>query len=132
LFTTKIIKIIILAPFSPPFLSNRALDKKMGDLQVSKGKNSKVIQTSVLDFATIGATVNDIVVKIADLGNACWMDGDYTHIIQTRQYRSPEVIVGAKWTNEADMWSMACMVGFSINIWWMSSCTKYRIRRLNY
>ncbi|OAC98943.1 hypothetical protein MUCCIDRAFT_157358 [Mucor lusitanicus CBS 277.49] len=53
---------------------------------------------------------DDIVVKIADLGNACWMDGEYTHVIQTRQYRSPEVIVGCKWTNEADMWSTACMI----------------------
>lgn len=58
----------------------------------------------------LDSVFSDIVVKIADLGNACWTDGDYTHIIQTRQYRSPEVIVGAKWTQEADMWSAACMV----------------------
>lgn len=77
------------------------------------------MSSSVLDFAVIEAkekqqdldsVFSDIVVKIADLGNACWTDGDYTHIIQTRQYRSPEVIVGAKWTQEADMWSAACMV----------------------
>jgi serine/threonine-protein kinase SRPK3 len=52
----------------------------------------------------------NISVKIADLGNACWTDYHFTNDIQTRQYRSPEVILGAKWHHSADMWSMACMV----------------------
>ena len=33
-------------------------------------------------------------VKIADLGNACWEHHHYTDDIQTRQYRSLEVILG--------------------------------------
>ncbi|KAK9720775.1 serine/threonine protein kinase, CMGC [Basidiobolus ranarum] len=49
-------------------------------------------------------------VKIADLGNACWLDRHFTNDIQTRQYRSPEVILGAPWNASADIWSMACMV----------------------
>ncbi|ORX93074.1 kinase-like protein [Basidiobolus meristosporus CBS 931.73] len=49
-------------------------------------------------------------VKIADLGNACWLDRHFTNDIQTRQYRSPEVILGAAWNASADIWSMACMV----------------------
>lgn len=53
---------------------------------------------------------DEIVVKIADLGNACWVDHHFTDDIQTRQYRSPEVIVGAKWGISADVWSLACMV----------------------
>jgi serine/threonine-protein kinase SRPK3 len=77
-------------------------------------KEPKVIPSCILDITSIEDSKEEvfdqIVVKIADLGNACWMDGEYTHVIQTRQYRSPEVIVGCKWTNEADMWSMACMV----------------------
>ncbi|CAE7398240.1 SRPK3 [Symbiodinium sp. CCMP2592] len=32
-----------------------------------------------------------------------------TDDIQTRQYRSPEVIIGAKWDETADVWSAACM-----------------------
>ena len=56
----------------------------------------------------------DIVsVKIADLGNACWVGHHFTNDIQTRQYRSPEVILGAKWGASADVWSMAAMVRFS-------------------
>jgi serine/threonine protein kinase len=53
---------------------------------------------------------DEIVVKIADLGNACWIDHHFTDDIQTRQYRSPEVIVGAKWGISADVWSLSCMV----------------------
>jgi serine/threonine-protein kinase SRPK3 len=49
-------------------------------------------------------------VKIADLGNACWIDHHFTNDIQTRQYRCPEVILGASWGPSADMWSMGCMI----------------------
>lgn len=49
-------------------------------------------------------------VKIADLGNACWVGHHFTNDIQTRQYRSPEVILGAKWGASTDVWSMAAMV----------------------
>lgn len=98
----------------------------MGNLKIStswtmpsaKQEEAKVISSCTLDITSIEADKSEkcfdnIIVKIADLGNACWMDGEYTHVIQTRQYRSPEVIVGAKWTNEADMWSMACMVKYA-------------------
>jgi serine/threonine protein kinase len=57
-----------------------------------------------------------ISVKIADLGNACWVNHHFTNDIQTRQYRSPEVILGAKWGASTDVWSMSAMV---------SPCTRY-------
>lgn len=50
-----------------------------------------------------------IEVKIADLGNACYVDHHFTDDIQTRQYRCPEVILGNKWNDRADCWSMACL-----------------------
>lgn len=53
--------------------------------------------------------VCDIEVKIADLGNACWVDKHFTEDIQTRQYRSLEVIIGAGYDTSADIWSTACM-----------------------
>ncbi|XP_041448739.1 SRSF protein kinase 3 isoform X2 [Drosophila obscura] len=49
-------------------------------------------------------------VKIADLGNACWVDRHFTEDIQTRQYRSLEVILGSGYDTSADIWSTACMV----------------------
>ena len=52
---------------------------------------------------------NDLQVKIADLGNACWTYHHFTEDIQTRQYRSLEVILGAGYSTSADIWSLACM-----------------------
>ena len=48
-------------------------------------------------------------IKIADLGNACWVHTHFSPDIQTRQYRSPEVILGADYNESADVWSVACM-----------------------
>jgi len=51
----------------------------------------------------------DLQVKIADLGNACWVTHHFTEDIQTRQYRSLEVLLGAGYGPPADIWSAACM-----------------------
>jgi len=51
----------------------------------------------------------DLSVKIADLGNACWVTHHFTEDIQTRQYRSLEVLLGAGYGPPADIWSAACM-----------------------
>ncbi|KAM9785581.1 SRSF protein kinase 3 [Neosynchiropus ocellatus] len=48
-------------------------------------------------------------VKIADLGNACWVHKHFTDDIQTRQYRALEVLIGAEYGPPADIWSTACM-----------------------
>nr|XP_042717332.1 SRSF protein kinase 3 [Chrysemys picta bellii] len=48
-------------------------------------------------------------VKIADLGNACWVHKHFTEDIQTRQYRALEVLIGAGYSTPADIWSTACM-----------------------
>ncbi|KAI5476124.1 SFRS protein kinase [Pseudohyphozyma bogoriensis] len=55
------------------------------------------------------STLERITVKIADLGNASWTDLHFTNDIQTRQYRSPEAILGAKWGTSVDMWSASAM-----------------------
>nr|VDD20385.1 unnamed protein product [Brassica oleracea] len=47
--------------------------------------------------------------KLVDFGNACWTYKQFTSDIQTRQYRSPEVILGSKYSTSADMWSFACI-----------------------
>ncbi|XP_060788415.1 SRSF protein kinase 3 isoform X2 [Neoarius graeffei] len=48
-------------------------------------------------------------IKIADLGNACWVHKHFTEDIQTRQYRAVEVLIGAEYGPPADIWSTACM-----------------------
>uniref|UniRef100_UPI003AAA7045 SRSF protein kinase 3-like n=1 Tax=Centroberyx gerrardi TaxID=166262 RepID=UPI003AAA7045 len=50
-----------------------------------------------------------IFIKIADLGNACWVHKHFTEDIQTCQYRSVEVLIGADYGTPADIWSTACM-----------------------
>ena len=56
------------------------------------------------------STLKNMDARICDLGNACWVDRQFTNDIQTRQYRSPEVILGAKYDTSADIWSLACIV----------------------
>eukprot|EP01134_Creolimax_fragrantissima_P001803 CFRG1803T1 len=50
------------------------------------------------------------IVKLADLGNACWIEKHFARDIQTRQYRSPEVLLDAEYDSSADIWSTACML----------------------
>jgi len=47
---------------------------------------------------------------VVDFGNACWTYRQFTQDIQTRQYRSPEVLLGCKYSTPCDMWSLACVV----------------------
>ncbi|KAI0308017.1 kinase-like domain-containing protein [Multifurca ochricompacta] len=55
--------------------------------------------------------VHPILIKIADLGNATPSKRHYTEDIQTRQYRSPEAIIGRNdWGCKVDVWSVACVV----------------------
>ncbi|XP_074575565.1 protein kinase dsk1-like isoform X2 [Curcuma longa] len=51
----------------------------------------------------------DLRCKIVDFGNACWTYKQFTSDIQTRQYRSPEVVLGSKYSSSADLWSFACI-----------------------
>lgn len=37
----------------------------------------------------------ELQIKIVDFGNACWTHKKFTDNIQTREYRAPEVIIGA-------------------------------------
>lgn len=44
------------------------------------------------------------------MGNACYIEKHYSDVIQTREYRSPEVILEGEYDESADLWSLACMV----------------------
>lgn len=96
--------LIILPPPKSDILSREvsgiSLDKSSSS-SASTGDKRKAEDPHAFDV---------ISVKIADLGNACWTNHHFTNDIQTRQYRSPEVILGAKWGASTDVWSMACMV----------------------
>lgn len=71
-----------------------------------ESKQLKRAFVSPLDPAIMECEVD---VKIADLGNACWVHKKFTDDIQTRQYRSLEVLLGSGYDTSADIWSTACM-----------------------
>ncbi|KAH6616284.1 serine/threonine-protein kinase SRPK2 [Boeremia exigua] len=81
------------------------LTKEVSGISLDKQPASK--EKSADDPPDIA--LEKISVKIADLGNACWVGHHFTNDIQTRQYRSPEVILGSKWGASTDVWSMAAM-----------------------
>ena len=57
-----------------------------------------------------GPLTEDVQVKICDFGNGWWTDHHFTSTIQTRQYRSPEVILGIEYDETWDLWSYAWMI----------------------
>ena len=62
-------------------------------------------------FTLRGPEVDQLIqVKICDIGNACWFNNHFSSIIQTRQYRSPEVILGINYNETSDIWSLACII----------------------
>ncbi|XP_020560082.1 SRSF protein kinase 3 isoform X2 [Oryzias latipes] len=54
-------------------------------------------------------SLKEVTVKIADLGSSCWVYKHFCEEIQTRQYRSLEVLLGSECGPPADIWSVACM-----------------------
>ncbi|CAE6428952.1 unnamed protein product [Rhizoctonia solani] len=56
------------------------------------------------------ATEDQVSIKIADLGNAARIGRHVTDDIQTRQYRSPEVILRKRWGPAVDIFSLGCVV----------------------
>ncbi|KAK7870230.1 hypothetical protein R5R35_003499 [Gryllus longicercus] len=51
----------------------------------------------------------DVKVRIGDLGNACYLNDTLPEDAQTREYRSLEVLLGARYGTPADIWSVACL-----------------------
>ncbi|XP_050973365.1 SRSF protein kinase 1a isoform X1 [Labeo rohita] len=74
-----------------------------------KLKNDKMSSGNLLVNPLEPLNAEKIKVKIADLGNACWVHKHFTEDIQTRQYRSLEVLLGSGYSTPADIWSTACM-----------------------
>ncbi|XP_066589980.1 SRSF protein kinase 3-like isoform X2 [Prorops nasuta] len=70
---------------------------------------SKQLKRASMDPLDPAVVECDVEVKIADLGNACWVHKKFTDDIQTRQYRSLEVLLGSGYDTSADIWSTACM-----------------------
>lgn len=51
----------------------------------------------------------DTRIKLIDFGSALYADRHHTHLVQTRHYRAPEVVLGIPWHKEIDIWSVGCI-----------------------
>uniref|UniRef100_A0A7S0DTB8 Protein kinase domain-containing protein n=1 Tax=Amorphochlora amoebiformis TaxID=1561963 RepID=A0A7S0DTB8_9EUKA len=49
-------------------------------------------------------------IRLIDFGGATFEDDHHSRIINTRQYRSPEVILGLGWSYASDIWSIGCIL----------------------
>lgn len=49
-------------------------------------------------------------IKIIDLGSSCYANDTIHSYIQSRYYRSPEVILGNPYSEAIDMWSLGCIL----------------------
>ena len=79
--------------------------------EVSDQEKSKMMKKLSEKMSRRGPEIDpSIEVKICDIGNACWFNHHFSTIIQTRQYRSPEVILGINYNETSDIWSLACII----------------------
>ncbi|CEF59531.1 Serine/threonine-protein kinase minibrain [Strongyloides ratti] len=49
-------------------------------------------------------------IKIIDFGSSCTTDGRIYQYIQSRFYRSPEILLGISYGTQIDMWSLGCIL----------------------
>lgn len=49
-------------------------------------------------------------IKVIDFGGATYDDDKKSSIVNTRQYRAPEVILGVGWSMPSDLWSLGCIL----------------------
>lgn len=49
-------------------------------------------------------------IKVVDFGSSCWSNKRMYSYIQSRYYRSPEVLLGLPYSVAIDMWSLGCIL----------------------
>lgn len=49
-------------------------------------------------------------IKLIDFGGACYDDSKKSTIVNTRQYRAPEVILETGWSMPSDIWGAGCIL----------------------
>ena len=98
-----------------PKVENLLDELKLEEKVSSTAKTEQTIDEMKKEFQDLqskrGRKIDEkVMVKICDMGNGCWTHHHFTPEIQTRQYRSPEVIIGADYNTSADIWSFACTI----------------------
>jgi serine/threonine protein kinase len=66
---------------------------------------------NILVWKSVKINLNDrLFFKVVDMGNACFTNKHFTDDIQTREYRSPEVLLGHEYGCNTDIFSLACVI----------------------
>lgn len=73
-------------------------------------RKSSIIHCDLKPENIILISPHESTIKIIDLGSACFENERTYTYIQSRIYRSPEVILGIPYTTAIDMWSLGCIV----------------------
>ncbi|CAI5702231.1 unnamed protein product [Peronospora effusa] len=84
-----------------------------GREQWSNGRQWKKRERAISDVDTGRLSLRppaNNAVKLIDFGGATYEDESKSSIINTRQYRSPEVILGLGWSYPSDIWSAGCII----------------------
>lgn len=55
-------------------------------------------------------TVDNCDIKLADMGTCLELDDLFSDELQTEYYRSPEIILGYKFNEKIDIWSVGCVI----------------------
>ncbi|XP_050439059.1 SRSF protein kinase 3-like [Adelges cooleyi] len=104
----------ILLCAKPEYIKTLANQSYNQFMYLKKYKNGDRPPQSVIKFKSLNDMIDqlgDINIKIADLGNGRYAkSGLYYDKIQTRQYRSLEVLLGSGYDTHADIWSTACVI----------------------
>ena len=62
-----------------------------------------------VDSETVRLVPKSLQIKLIDFGSAAYENEHHSSIINTRQYRAPEVVLGLGWSFPSDVWGVGCM-----------------------
>ena len=89
---------------SSSIMHTKSTDANMSKINANSNNNSTKHFTYYLPEYN-----NDI--KIIDFGGALYADMVHSNIVNTRQYRAPEDVLGCcRWNAKSDMWSVGCIL----------------------
>jgi dual specificity protein kinase CLK2/3 len=72
-------------------------------------ENILLVSDKVVDFEgqRVPASTR---LKLIDFGGSCYDHEKKSSVINTRQYRAPEVMLGTGWSMPSDIWSLGCIL----------------------
>ena len=59
---------------------------------------------------SIKISLDDCDIKLADMGTCLELDDLFSDELQTEYYRAPEIILGKKYNEKIDIWSIGCVI----------------------